>query len=406
MDSFKHVIIGGGMVAGYAATEFVERGLGRGELAIISSDDVLPYERPPLSKGLLLGTQDESSVFINDADFYREHGIDVRLGTTVDRIDAGARTVQMRNGGEVRFERAVVATGARVRTLDLPGSDLDGVLYLRSLDDSKRIRRAYEGVTRAIVLGSGFIGMEVASALAQRNVNTTMLFPDDRVWQRFFTPEMSAFFQRYYEERDVTFMPGMKTAGFEGDGRVSAAVTASGARLSCDLVVAGIGVVPNVELAKDAGLRVENGVVANEYLETSALGVYAAGDVASYKDMVSGRQRRVEHWDNAVEQGRHLARVMGGERAPFVHVPYFFSDVFDLSYEFWGDTADADDVVHRGDVTTRSFSAWWTRQGQVCAAFVMNRPGEEREVAPRWIAEHRAVSRDRLQDERRGLAEA
>ena len=176
MDSFKYVVIGGGMVAGYAAKELAERGIAPGELAVISSDAVAPYERPPLSKGLLLGTEAESTIFINAADFYRGHGIELRLGTVVDRLDVGARTVRDRNGSEIHWEQVVIATGARVRTLDLTGSDLDGLLYLRSLDDSKRIRRAYEGATAAIVLGSGFIGMEVASVLAQRDVKTTMVF--------------------------------------------------------------------------------------------------------------------------------------------------------------------------------------------------------------------------------------
>ncbi len=403
MPEFKCVILGGGMVAGYAAKEMAERGLGRGELAIVSSDSAPPYERPPLSKGFLLGNDEEASVYINAPEFYRAHGIDLLLGSMVERIDTGARKVHLTTGATLGYERLLYATGARVRDLKIPGRDLEGVSYLRSLDDSKRIRRAYEDAKQAVVLGSGFIGMEVASVLAQRGVKTTMVFPDERVWQRFFTPEMSAFFEQYYQQRGVAFLRGASAERVEGDGRVSAVVASDRKRLACDVIVAGIGVVPNDELARDAGIRVDNGVVVNEYLETSADGVLAAGDVANYRDVLFDKQRRIEHWDNAVEQGKHAARTLMGERAAFGHVPYFFSDLFDLSYEFWGDTEGADDVVHRGDVTTESFSAWWLRGGTLVAAFVMNRPGAERDAAPKWIEERREVPRELLRDASREI---
>lgn len=400
MPDYRYVILGGGMVAGYAAKALVERGLGRGELGIVSSDDAPPYERPPLSKGFLAGTDEEASVFINDAAFYTDHDIDVRLRTVVERVDARARRLHTRDGAQVGCERLLIATGARVRTLDVPGSDLDGVLYLRSLDDSRRIRARAEGARQAVVIGSGFIGMEVAAVLAGKGLTTTMVFPDERVWQRFFTPEMSAFFRRYYEARGVTFMPATRVTGFQGDGRLTGVVTDTDGTLSADIAVAGVGVVPAVEALWDAGLRLDNGVVVNEYLETGVPGVYAAGDVASYRDVLFDKQRRVEHWDNAVEQGKHAARLLMGERVPFVHVPYFFSDVFDLSYEFWGDTDGADEAVHRGDVDGGSFSVWWLRGGRLVAAFAMNRPDEERELAPRWIEEQRQIPAERLRGDR------
>jgi 3-phenylpropionate/trans-cinnamate dioxygenase ferredoxin reductase component len=345
-------------------------------------------------------------VFINPEAWYGEQGITLRPRTIIERVDPGGKCMVVQGGGEITFEKLLIATGAHVRTFNTPGATLDGIFYLRSLDDSKRIKATYPQARNAVVAGSGFIGMETAAVLAQQGIATTMVFPEDRVWERVFTPEMSAFFETYYEGNAVTFRKNDTIAQFEGDGRVQTAITASGARLEADLVIAGIGVVPAIEHLKDSGIELNNGVVVNEYLETNAPDIYAAGDVANYRDLVFDKQRRVEHWDNAVEQGKHAARVMLGERTPFSHVPYFFSDVFDLSYELWGDASGAEDVAIRGDITTNSFSVWWLRGGQLVAAFVMNRPDEERDAAPAWIEAHRRVSADRLRDDTRPLASA
>ncbi|MDE3094905.1 MAG: NAD(P)/FAD-dependent oxidoreductase [Chloroflexota bacterium] len=399
MVSYKYVILGGGMVAGYAAREFVERGVGPGELAILSSDSVPPYERPPLSKGFLAGVDSEDSILINPESFYAEHGIDLRLTTRVVRVDPNAKRLFTSAGDEFGFDKLLIATGANVRMLETPGAALDGVFSLRTFDDARRLRDASKHAQQAVVVGGGFIAMEVASVLATAGVKTTMLFPEDRVWMRLFSPEMSMFFARYYQQRDVTFVAGETATALEGTGNVTEVVTSSGRRVPADLVVAGIGVVPALDAVSDSGVTIDNGVRVNEFLETGRADVYAAGDIANYRDVIFEKQRRAEHWDNAVEQGKHAARAMLGEREPFIHVPYFFSDVFDLSYEFWGDAADADRVVYRGDVSTRSFSAWWLRDRHVRAAFVMDRPDDERERAPVWIAEHQQVDAERMSDE-------
>ena len=397
MSNYKYVILGGGMVAGYAARELAEGGLSPGELAIVSSDDALPYERPPLSKDFLAGETDEEQVLISPPAFYDDAGITVRLSTTVAGVSAAERAIETTTGERLGFEHLLIATGARVRTLNTPGAELPGVMYLRSLADSRRLRAAYRMSKLAVVLGGGFIGMEVASVLARHGVETTMAFPEDRVWARFFTPEMSGFFERYYEERGVVFARGEFVASLTGTERVEGAITRSGRTLPADLVVAGIGVVPVTDVVEGA-VDCDDGVLVNEYLETNVAGIRAAGDVARYRDVLFDKHRRIEHWDNAVEQGKHAARLMLGERRPFEHVPYFFSDVFDLSYEFWGDTDGADSVVYRGDVDSAAFSAWWLRGGTLVAAVVMNRPDDERDAAPRWIAEHREFNAADLRD--------
>ena len=392
MNTSRFMILGGGMVAGYAAKQLVESGLKPRELTIISADSSVPYERPPLSKGFLSGKDTEASVFINPDDFYRAHEIEVRLNCVVSSVDPARKTVRLNSGEEIGFEKLIVATGARVRTLDVPGIDLAGIYYLRTLEDSKHIRLKAESAKQAVVIGGGFIAMEVCSVLAQKGIGTTMVLPEDRIWKRFFTPAMSRFFEDYYMARGVRFAKNNKVVKFTGTGTVESAVLQNGGSAPCDMVVAGIGVTPVTEPLANSGIEVADGVVVNEYLETNQRDIYAAGDVASYYDVLFDKHRRAEHWDNAVSQGQHCARILSGERAPFVHVPYFFSDVFDLSYEFWGDSSGADDILERGDLSSRSFSVWWLRQGRLVAAFIMNRPDEEREAAPRLIESREPVS--------------
>lgn len=380
---YRTVILGGGMVAGYAAKEFVERGLKPGELGIVSSDDALPYERPPLSKGFLAGKENEQSVLINPETFYREHDIGVHLNVPIEQLDLSGKRLAGQRGDEFRFTKLILATGAHVRTLDAPGAGRANELYLRSMRDSVRLRDALKSASKVVVLGSGFIGMEVASQSAQQGRDTTLVFPQDRVWKNFFTPEMSRFFQTYYEQRGVRLQSNAKLEAIAA-GHVS---LSTGTKLEADLIVAGIGVTPATELAEAAGARVDNGIVVNEFLETNASDIYAAGDAANYQDATFGKRRRVEHWDNAVKQGQYLARRLSGESAPFQNIPYFFSDVFDLSYEFWGDTEGADRTEYRGDVHSPSFSAWWFKGKKLVAAFAMNRPDAERDAASRLSSE-------------------
>jgi len=386
------------MVAGYAAKQLVELGLPAGDLTIVSADDEVPYERPPLSKGFLAGKDSEESIRISPAEFYREHGIDVRLRHEIESVDATAKRLHSKAGGDLAFDKFVIATGARPRTLSIPGARLRGIHYLRSMDDSRRIREHAAGARRAVVIGGGFIGMEVAAVLAQKSIDTTMVLRGGRIWDQFFTPEMSQFFETYYTQRGVKFERNASVESFAGDDAVRSASLSGGRELPADIVVAGIGVEPVTGFLASSGIGLSNGVLVSEYLETNLSDIYAAGDVANYQDVLYGKRRRVEHWDNAVSQGQHVARVLLGDRQPFRHVPYFFSDVFDLSYEFWGDTSGADQVAYRGDLTSKSFSVWWLRGPRLLAAFVMNRPDGERTAAPQYIEKKTPVNASDLRD--------
>jgi NADPH-dependent 2,4-dienoyl-CoA reductase/sulfur reductase-like enzyme len=402
----KFVILGGGMVAGYAAKQLVELGLPAGQLAIVSEDNAVPYERPPLSKGFLAGKDAEDAIRINPEDFYKQHGITLELERKVSGVDLKGKRLVLDRGSEIGYEKLVIATGARPRVLNIAGAKLKNVSYLRSLSDSKAIRGSLEAAKNALVIGGGFIGMEVAAVLTQKGISVTMVLNEDRIWKRFFSPEMSKFFEGYYAARGVKLIKSTAVKELRGSGSVNSAVLENGESVACELVVAGIGVEPVVDVVAKSGLEINNGVVVNEYLQTSHSDAYAAGDVANYQDVIFKKRRRVEHWDNAVSQGQYLARALMGEKGPFKHVPYFFSDVFDLSYEYWGDSSVADQTIHRGDVSTNSFSAWWLQQKRVVAAFTMNRPDEEREAAPKWIESGQAVAAENLADASQPLESA
>ncbi len=400
MLTYKYVILGGGLAAGYAAKEFADHGISEGELCILSAEETLPYERPPLSKGFLAGEKSEEDILINDPDFYRRYDIEIKLGTPVKRVDLVNKKLYA-DSAVISYEQLLIATGARPRTLTLPGSDLENIFYLRRVKDARQIRQKAREASKGVVIGGGFIGMEATSVLQRLGVDTTMIFPEKRVWQAFFTEQMSDYFERYYYDRGVTILPEMTIDSFLGEGdQVTHVLTSSGQQIEADLVVAGIGVQPNTEIFEESGLQIgEDGIKVNRFLETNLRDVLAAGDVTQYKDVIYERPMHIEHWDNAVEQARHAARVLLGEYQPFEHVPYFFSDEFDLSYEFWGDTHGAAEVVHRGDVSSGQFSVWWLAEnGRLLAAFVMDRPQEEREAAPAWIKSRKKLQAHWLQE--------
>ncbi len=389
MPEHRYVILGGGVAGGYAVQELIKNGTQPGEVVLISDDDLPPYERPPLSKGFLTGKKERDGLYINEPGYYTEHGIDLWLKTRIRRFFPSQRRLVSATGQSFTYEKLLLATGSRVRGLAIPGTHLEGLYYLRWFHDAESIRSAAERGGRAGVVGGGYIGMEVAASLAARGVDVTLVYDSDRLLPRLFTPEMAAYFEDYYRARGVRLVPQSRAAALKGDDAVDRLVLTTGDELPVDFVVAGVGVFPALDVCRDTAVVCSEGVVVNEFLETSIEGVYAAGDVAEYPDPLFEKRRRVEHWDNAVEQGRCAARNMTGHRAPFRHVPYFFSDVFDLSWEFWGDTDGANRVVYRGEIGDGSFSAWWLQEDRLVAAFVMNRPDDERERALEWIRDRR-----------------
>jgi len=386
MEVFEHVILGGGVAAGHAAREFVKRGVKPGQLALVSAEASFCYERPPLSKALLAGTKRPEETLISPPRFYAENGIAFYHEWRAVGIDFGRRLMMNDQGETIGFRKLMLATGSRVRNLAIAGADLLGVHYLRTLEDARAIVGALRDVRRMVVIGGGFIGAEVAAQTARRGINTTLVAATDHLWPGHFTPEISAFFKGYFQSNGIHLIFSARPAALHGPEHVTRVTLETGQSLPAEMVVVGIGVVPELELYRQTGLQLDAGVLANQFLETNIPDVWAVGDICQYEDVLFGKRRRIEHWDNAKSQGEHAARAMLGRREPFIHVPYFFSDVFDLSWEFWGDTEEADRVLYRGDLGRGGISAWWLRGDQVHAAFVMNRPDEERRAAPMLIA--------------------
>lgn len=399
--SERFVVLGGGVAAGYAAQEFVEQGVESGQVTIVSAEDHVPYDRPPLSKDFLAGETAVEDILINPPAFYEEHGINLLLNTSVKSVNLRNRMLIAESGEMIGFDKLIIATGSRLKKLDIPGADAEGIYYLRSIEHAKAISRARENNGRVVVIGGGYIGMETSAVFKQDGLEVHLVFPDQRLMEDFYTPDMSSFFENYYQDQGIIFHKGTKPARFvTNNGRISAVELEDSSTIETDFVVVGIGVEPRVDLFEQTGIPIDNGIIVNKYLETNRAGIYAAGDVANYYDIIFDKRRRLEHWQNAVDQGRHVAAdIMSNKRKRrdhFVSIPYFFSDIFDLSYEFWGDTDRAEEVVYRGRPSDEDFMAFWLRYNRMIGAFVMNGSDEAREYIPTWIRERRGVSGEHL----------
>jgi NADPH-dependent 2,4-dienoyl-CoA reductase/sulfur reductase-like enzyme len=367
MPSF--VIAGAGLAAAKAAETLRDEGFD-GDIVLLGSEWELPYERPPLSKGLLLGNDSRDSVFVHDAEWYSSHDVDFRAGVTVTAIDRAATSVILDDSEQLHYDKLLIATGASPRRLSFPGSDREEVLYLRTLEDSERLRNAFQPGTRVVVAGAGWIGLETTAAARAAGCPVTVLEPQSSVLHDQVGPEVGAVFAGLHREHGVEFRFGEKAAEF----RPGLVVTDSGAEIPADVLVVGIGAAPNAELAARAGLGVDNGVITDAALRTSDLDVYACGDVANSFNPLLGRRIRVEHWANALNGGPAAARSMLGQSVAYDDVPYFFSDQYDLGMECAGVPAPGtyDQVAYRGDPATREFVAFWLSDGAVVAGMNVN----------------------------------
>jgi len=369
-----YVIVGASMAGAKAAETLREEGFG-GSIVMLGEEQERPYERPPLSKGYLLGKDERSSIFVHEEGWYAENDVDLRLGVTVTSLDVGARQVGLAGGGTVGYDRLLLATGAAPRRLSVPGADLDGVVYLRRVGDSERLAGALRGGGRVVVVGAGWIGLEVAAAAREFGCEVTVVEPEPGALHRHVGPELGAMFTDLHREHGVTFRFGESVTELRGSGgKVASASTSAGVEVEADLVVIGIGAVPATRLAADAGLDVGNGVIADAGLRTSAHEVFAAGDVANAFHPLYGKHIRVEHWANALNGGPAAARSMLGKGVSYDAVPYFFSDQYDLGMETAGlpEPGSYDQIVYRGDREAREFIAFWLSGGAVVAGINVN----------------------------------
>jgi NADPH-dependent 2,4-dienoyl-CoA reductase/sulfur reductase-like enzyme len=371
------VIIGASLAGAKAAETLREEGF-TGSIVLIGAEQHRPYERPPLSKGVLLGNDDESSVYVHDEGWYSEHNVDLRTGVEATAIDRGARQVRLSDGTSVSYDKLLIATGASPRKLNLP--PLAGVHYLRTVEDSRALRDSLKGGGNVVMAGSGWIGLETAAAARHYGCEVTVVEPEPGPLHRSVGPELGEIFRRLHASHGVTFRFGEGVAdlvavtGDSDGGRVSAVRTTSGAELPADLVMVGIGAVPNTQLAAAAGLDVDNGILTDDAMRTSDPDIYAAGDVANSFNPLLGRRVRVEHWGNALAGGPAAAKSMLGQEVSHALVPYFFSDQYDLGMEAAGlsEPGRYDEVVFRGDPDSLEFIAFWLSGGAVIAGMNVN----------------------------------
>jgi 3-phenylpropionate/trans-cinnamate dioxygenase ferredoxin reductase subunit len=367
------LIVGGGLAGAYCASELRKRGAD-GTIVLAGREQDPPYDRPPLSKGYLRGDSSREDAYVNPAGWYEDNAVELLTRTNVMALDPEARTAKLQGGAEVRFDKALLATGANVNILRVDGAELEGIHYLRAFGNSDAIREEAAEAGRVVMIGGSYIGCEVAASLREMGCEVTILMLEEVALSRTFGEQAGRYFHDLLTERGVEIFGGEELEAFEGDGRVSAVTTKGGRTVEGGMVVVGAGVRPDTMLAQRAGLEVENGIVCDEKLESSTPGIFAAGDVCSYESVVHGRRLRVEHWDVALQQGRHAARAMLGSTEPYTEIPYFFSDLADwASLEYVGPAYEWDQVVWRGDPAGGEFSAWYLQAGTVKGALAVAR---------------------------------
>ncbi|XP_043725100.1 monodehydroascorbate reductase 4, peroxisomal-like [Telopea speciosissima] len=417
--AFVYVILGGGVAAGYAALEFSKRGISHGELCIISEETVAPYERPALSKGFLLPEDParlpsfHTCVGVNEErltpKWYKEHGIELVLGTRVKSADVKRKTLLTAAGETISYKILIIATGARALKLEeigVNGSGAENVCYLRDITDATRLVSVMQSCVggNAVVIGGGYIGMECAASLVINKINVTIVFPGAYCMARLFTPRIATFYEDFYKKKGVKFIKGTVLSSFENDsrGKVTAVVLRDGTRLSADMVMVGIGSHPNTSLFEGQLTLEKGGIKVNGHMQTSDRSVYAVGDVAAFPVKLFGEIRRLEHVDSARKSARHaVAAIMAPDKAGDLdYLPFFYSRVFTLSWQFYGDNVG--EVVHYGDFSGKSFGAYWINKGQLVGSFLEGGTKEEFEAIAK-VTRLRPLVSDIAELERQGL---
>jgi 3-phenylpropionate/trans-cinnamate dioxygenase ferredoxin reductase subunit len=372
MASEQSFVIVGASLAGAKAAETLRSEGFEGRLVLIGEETERPYERPMLSKEYLRGDKPAAKLYVHDEAFYADNDIELLTGTSVASLDPGAHQVTLQDGSRMPYSRLLLSTGATPRRLSLPGADLPGVRYLRTMADSDALRAAIAAASRVVVIGSGWIGSEVAASARQLGAEVAIVGPDAVPLERVLGPEVGGVYRDLHAENGVELHLSTKIMAIVGGDAAQGVRTMDGAVVEGDLVVVGVGATPRDELARDAGLTLENGIVVDELLRTSAPDVFAAGDVAATWNPMYNKRIRMEHWANALNQGQTAARNMLGQGTAYAKLPYFYSDQFDLGMEYNGYASEWDRVVLRGDAAGREFLAFWLKDGRVLAGMNAN----------------------------------
>jgi 3-phenylpropionate/trans-cinnamate dioxygenase ferredoxin reductase subunit len=393
------VIIGAGQAAAQAVVSLRTEGY-EGPIRLIGEEAQPPYQRPPLSKKFLAGEIGFDRVELKPAEFYAQAHCELLLGTHVAAIERAKHLVLTSDGREIAYDKLLIATGSRVREINVPGFDLDGVHYLRTVGDVGEIQAHFKPGAKLVVVGGGYIGLEVAAVAKKNGLDVTVLETAERVMARVVDPIVSRFYERIHKEAGVVIRTGVTVASFEGENnRVTHVVSGAGESFPCDFVVVGVGIVPNTELAESAGLDVENGIVVDACTRTSDPDICAAGDCTNHPNGVYGRRLRLESVQNAIEQGKSAAAALTGKEKPYDQVPWFWSDQYDLKLQIAGLSAGYTQAVTRGDPETgRSFAVFYLKDGVLIAVDAVNRAPEFM-TSRTLIAQHAKLDPARLADE-------
>ncbi len=392
-----YVIVGASLAGATAAITLREEGAD-GAVILIGAEREPPYERPPLSKAYLRGDVSFDTALVRPSAFYAEHGIETIFGARATRIDPSARFVELDDHRRVPFDNLLIATGGRNRPVSIPGGDLEGIYSLRTIQDADRIRAEVIAGRRVVVVGMGFIGSEVAASLRQKGLDVVAIDPSKTPLFRVLGEAIGQTIADLHRAHGVRAIFEDTVVTFEGTRRVDCVVTKAGLRLECDFVVVGLGIEPAVDMLADSGVRIDNGVVVDEYCQTNVSGIYAAGDVANHYHPVFGRHIRLEHWGNAVKQGAAAARNMLGRRVVYDEIPWFWSDQYDANLQYAGFHTEWEHLVVRGRLGSESYLACYVNDGRIDAAVGLNRAKDVRRVMP-IIKSRRAVNLERLRDE-------
>ncbi len=396
-DCETRVIIGAGHAGGRAAEAMRQAGFA-GEIVVIGEEPHVPYERPPLSKELLTGDEGPDKTFLNPPEFYADNAIDLRLNARAVRIDRAGHRVLVAGGDAVDYGKLLIATGGRVRHLACKGADLAGIHTIRTIDDSLSLRPRLTEGARVVVIGGGFIGLEVAASARTRGAHVTVVELADQVLARVADPAVGDLVADLHRSRGVHVMTGATVERLDGNGRVAEVICTDGETVAADVVVVGIGILPNQEIAADAGLEVANGIVADAFGQTSDPDIFAAGDVAFHYNPILGRHLRLESWENAQLGAIAVARNMVSDPQPYAAVPWFWSDQFDLNLQVVGAPETWDRLVTRGDPETGRSVIFYMDGAHVCGATAFNQ-GREARPLRRMVESSAAFTDAELADE-------
>ena len=367
-----HIVIVGGGLAGAKAAEGARNAGYDGPITLIAAEDHLPYERPPLSKSLLAGESDFGSAVVHDTDWFGNHDIDLRTGTRIASIDVQSRTAVIDVSAQIPWSKLILATGATPKRLDVPGSDLDGIRTLRHIEDARELRSTLTEDTEVLIVGSGWIGCEVAATAREAGSDVTVVSKDSLPLEGTLGAEFARYLFDLHHDHGVEFVTETTVESYHGDGAVEAVRLSDGSEHTPDIVIEAVGVSPDVGLAEIAGLEVGDGVLVDETLRTSHPDIWAAGDIAAHLHPFYGRRIRSEHWSVAMHQGRHAGRGAAGDVEPYTRLPMFFTDQYDLGMEYRGHALDADDVILRGTTKEGEFLVFYLDDGVVRAVANVN----------------------------------